>query len=59
MRGKAGDNLGLLLRGIDKEELKRGHVLCARGTIKAISHFEAQMYVLTKEEGGRHTPFFS
>lgn len=56
--GLAGDNVGLLLRGIEKEELKRGMVLAKPGTIKPHKKFEAQVYVLTKEEGGRHTPFF-
>jgi elongation factor Tu len=57
--GMAGDNIGALLRGIEKEELKRGMVLAKPGTIKPHKKFEAQVYVLTKEEGGRHTPFFS
>jgi elongation factor Tu len=54
----AGDNIGALLRGIEKEELKRGMVLAKPGTTKPHKRFEAQVYVLTKEEGGRHTPFF-
>lgn len=57
--GIAGDNIGALLRGIEKEEIKRGMVLAKPGTIKPHKKFEAQVYVLTKEEGGRHTPFFS
>jgi elongation factor Tu len=56
--GMAGDNVGLLLRGVEKEELKRGMVLAKPGSIKPHKKFEAQVYVLTKEEGGRHTPFF-
>ncbi len=56
--GIAGDNIGALLRGIEKEELKRGMVLAKPGTTKPHKRFEAQVYVLTKEEGGRHTPFF-
>jgi elongation factor Tu len=54
----AGDNVGLLLRGIEKEELKRGMVLAKKGTVKPHKKFEATVYVLKKEEGGRHTPFF-
>ena len=56
--GQAGDNIGVLLRGIDKEELTRGQVLAAPGSITPHTKFEAEVYVLTKEEGGRHTPFF-
>lgn len=55
--GEAGDNVGLLLRGIDKSEMKRGMVLCKPGSITPHTKFKAQIYVLTKEEGGRHTPF--
>ena len=55
--GEAGDNVGLLLRGIDKAEVKRGMVLCKPGSVTPPSHFKAQIYVLKKEEGGRHTPF--
>ena len=55
--GEAGDNVGLLLRGIDKAEVKRGMVLCKPGSVTPHSHFKAQIYVLKKEEGGRHTPF--
>ena len=57
-QGQAGDNVGLLLRGIEKEEIERGHVLAKPGTIKPHSKAKAQIYVLTKDEGGRHTPFF-
>jgi len=57
--GQAGDNIGVLLRGIDKDELARGQVLAAPGSITPHTKFEAEVYVLTKEEGGRHTPFFS
>ena len=56
--GEAGDNVGLLLRGIEKEQLSRGQVLCKPGSIKPHTGFEAQVYVLSKDEGGRHTPFF-
>ena len=57
--GQAGDNVGLLLRGVDKEQLERGMVLCKPGSIKPHTEFEAEVYVLSKEEGGRHTPFFN
>jgi elongation factor Tu len=57
--GQAGDNVGLLLRGVDKEELKRGMVVAAPGTITPHLKFEANVYVLKKEEGGRHSPFFT
>jgi elongation factor Tu len=56
--GQAGDNLGLLLRGVTKEDVERGQVLAAKGTIKPHTKFKASVYILTKEEGGRHTPFF-
>ena len=56
-QGEAGDNVGLLLRGIDKNEIKRGMVLCHPGQIKPFKRFKASIYVLKKEEGGRHTPF--
>jgi len=56
--GVAGDNIGVLLRGIEKEDLRRGQVLAAPGSITPHTKFEAEVYVLTKEEGGRHTPFF-
>jgi elongation factor Tu len=57
--GQAGDNVGCLLRGVEKEEIQRGQVLCKPGSIKPHKKFQGQVYVLTKEEGGRHTPFFS
>ena len=56
-RGEAGDNVGILLRGIDKDEIKRGMVICKPGSIKPHAKFKAEIYVLKKEEGGRHTPF--
>ena len=56
--GRAGDNVGLLLRGVEKHEIERGMVLAKPGSITPHTHFEAEVYVLTKEEGGRHTPFF-
>ena len=56
-QGEAGDNVGLLLRGIDKNEVKRGMVICHPGQIKPHSKFKAEVYILKKEEGGRHTPF--
>jgi elongation factor Tu len=55
----AGDNAGLLLRGVEKDELERGMVIVAPGSIKPHHKFEAQVYVLSKDEGGRHTPFFN
>ena len=57
--GEAGDNVGVLLRGIGKDEVQRGMVLCKPGSITPHTKFEAEVYVLTKEEGGRHTPFFN
>jgi len=57
--GEAGDNAGVLIRGIDKESVQRGMVLCKPGSITPHTKFEAEVYVLTKEEGGRHTPFFN
>ena len=57
--GEAGDNAGLLLRGVEKEDLKRGVVLAAKGSITPHTKFKANVYVLKKEEGGRHTPFFN
>jgi len=57
--GQAGDNIGVLLRGIDKDEVERGEVLAKPGSIKPHKRFKAEVYVLTKEEGGRHTPFFN
>ncbi len=56
--GQAGDNIGALLRGIDKDEVERGQVLAKPGSIKPHKQFQAEVYVLAKEEGGRHTPFF-
>ncbi len=56
-RGEAGDNVGLLLRGVDKKEIKRGMVIAKPGSITPHTEFKAQVYVLKKEEGGRHTPF--
>jgi elongation factor Tu len=58
-RGEAGDNVGLLLRGIDKDQIRRGMVICKPGSITPHSEFKAEVYVLSKEEGGRHTPFFN
>ncbi|RYU93555.1 elongation factor Tu [Emticicia agri] len=58
-RGEAGDNVGLLLRGIEKTDIKRGMVICKPGSVKPHAHFKAEVYVLSKEEGGRHTPFFN
>ncbi|HRN32953.1 MAG TPA: elongation factor Tu [Saprospiraceae bacterium] len=58
-RGEAGDNAGLLLRGIDKTQIKRGQVICAPGSVKPHKKFKCEVYVLSKEEGGRHTPFFN
>jgi len=58
-QGEAGDNVGLLLRGIDKNAIERGQVLAQPGTIKPHKKFEAEVYILSKEEGGRHTPFFN
>jgi elongation factor Tu len=57
-RGEAGDNVGVLLRGIDREAVERGQVLVKPGSVKPHTKFEAEVYILTKEEGGRHTPFF-
>ncbi|GAB4028761.1 MULTISPECIES: elongation factor Tu [Spirosoma] len=58
-RGEAGDNVGLLLRGIEKTDIRRGMVICKPGSVKPHSKFKAEVYVLSKEEGGRHTPFFN
>ena len=58
-RGEAGDNVGLLLRGIDKDKIHRGMIICKPGSVKPHRKFKAEVYVLTKEEGGRHTPFFN
>jgi elongation factor Tu len=57
--GQAGDNVGCLLRGIKREDVERGQVLAKPGSITPHTNFEAEVYVLSKEEGGRHTPFFS
>ncbi|TGE19923.1 elongation factor Tu [Hymenobacter elongatus] len=58
-RGEAGDNVGLLLRGIEKEAIRRGMVICKPGSVTPHQKFKAEVYVLSKEEGGRHTPFFN
>ena len=58
-RGEAGDNVGILLRGVERTDIERGQVLCKPGSVTPHTKFEAQAYVLKKEEGGRHTPFFS
>jgi len=58
-RGEAGDNVGVLLRGIDRDAVERGQVLCKPKSVNPHTHFEAEAYILTKEEGGRHTPFFA
>ncbi|MDD9901684.1 MAG: elongation factor Tu, partial [Alphaproteobacteria bacterium] len=58
-QGEAGDNIGALLRGTKREEVERGQVLAAPGSIKPHTKFKAEAYVLTKDEGGRHTPFFT
>ncbi len=58
-QGQAGDNVGILLRGVEKDDVERGQVLAKPGSITPHSQFEAEVYILTKEEGGRHTPFFS
>jgi elongation factor Tu len=57
-QGQAGDNVGILLRGTKREDIERGQVLAKPGSIKPHTTFEAEIYILTKEEGGRHTPFF-
>jgi elongation factor Tu len=57
-QGEAGDNVGLLLRGVEKNEIERGMCLAKPGSITPHTKYEAEVYVLTKEEGGRHTPFF-
>jgi elongation factor Tu len=57
--GQAGDNIGALLRGVDREGVERGQVLCKPGSVKPHKKFKAEVYILTKEEGGRHTPFFA
>ena len=58
-RGEAGDNAGLLLRGIEKTQIRRGMVICAPGSVKPHMKFKCEVYVLSKDEGGRHTPFFN
>jgi len=58
-QGQAGDNIGALVRGVDREGVERGQVLCKPGTVKPHTRFMAEAYILTKEEGGRHTPFFT
>jgi len=58
-RGEAGDNAGLLLRGIEKSQIRRGMIICKPGSVKPHANFKAEIYVLSKEEGGRHTPFFN
>jgi elongation factor Tu len=58
-QAQAGDNIGVLLRGVQRSEIERGQVLAKPGSIKPHTHYKAQVYVLTKEEGGRHTPFFN
>jgi elongation factor Tu len=58
-QGEAGDNVGILLRGTKREDVERGQVLAAPGSITPHTEFEAEVYILTKEEGGRHTPFFA
>jgi elongation factor Tu len=58
-RGEAGDNVGLLLRGIEKSQIRRGMIICKPNSVKPHAHFKAEVYVLSKEEGGRHTPFFN
>ncbi|HRX40860.1 MAG TPA: EF-Tu/IF-2/RF-3 family GTPase, partial [Parvularculaceae bacterium] len=58
-RGEAGDNVGVLLRGIDRDKVERGQVLCKPGSVTPHKKFVAEAYILTKEEGGRHTPFFT
>jgi elongation factor Tu len=57
--GQAGDNVGVLLRGTKREEVERGQILCKPGSVKPHTHFETEIYVLSKDEGGRHTPFFN
>jgi elongation factor Tu len=58
-QGQAGDNLGTLLRSVKRDDVKRGQVLAAPGTVKTYKKFKAEVYVLTANEGGRHTPFFN
>jgi elongation factor Tu len=56
--GRAGDNVGILVRGLKRDDVERGQVLCKPGSITPHTQFEAEVYILSKEEGGRHTPFF-
>jgi elongation factor Tu len=58
-QGQAGDNVGVLLRGTKREDVERGQILCKPGSVKPHKKFKAEAYILTKEEGGRHTPFFT
>ena len=58
-RGEAGDNVGVLLRGTKRDEVERGQVLCKPGSLSPHTKFKAEVYILSKDEGGRHTPFFS
>nr|VFJ56841.1 MAG: translation elongation factor TU [Candidatus Kentron sp. DK] len=58
-QGEAGDNIGVLLRGVKRDEIERGQVLAKPGSITPHTHFEAEVYILSKDEGGRHTPFFN
>ena len=57
-QGQAGDNAGILLRGIERDDIERGQILCKPGTVTPHTEFDAEVYILSKEEGGRHTPFF-
>ena len=57
--GEAGENVGILLRGIEKTDIKRGMVICKPGSVKPHTEFKCEVYILSKEEGGRHTPFFN
>ena len=59
IEGEAGDNVGVLLRGTKREEVERGQVLCKPGSIKPHTKYECEVYILSKDEGGRHTPFFN
>ncbi|WP_038415101.1 EF-Tu/IF-2/RF-3 family GTPase, partial [Brucella canis] len=58
-QGQAGDNIGALIRGVGREDVERGQVLCKPGSVKPHTKFKAEAYILTKDEGGRHTPFFT
>jgi elongation factor Tu len=57
--GQAGDNVGILLRGLKRDDIKRGQIIAQPGTVTTHTKFETEIYVLTQQEGGRHTPFFS